>query len=60
VPIANFCIFAAHLVRAVFARDDQKENRIMADITIAGVMRAGAYSPNQIGNDTAIFNLVAG
>ena len=36
-----------------------KENRIMADITIAGVMRAGAYSPNHIGNDTAIFNLVA-
>ena len=31
----------------------------MADITIAGVMRAGAYSPNHIGNDTAIFNLVA-
>ena len=31
----------------------------MADITIAGIMRAGAYSPNHIGNDTAIFNLVA-
>ena len=31
----------------------------MADITIAGVMRAGAYSPNHIGNDTAIFNAVA-
>ena len=28
----------------------------MAEITIAGVMRAGAYSPNHIGNDTAIFN----
>ena len=28
----------------------------MADISIAGVMRAGAYSPNHIGNDTAIFN----
>ena len=26
----------------------------MAEITIAGVMRAGAYSPNHIGNDTAI------
>lgn len=31
----------------------------MADITIAGIMRAGAYSPNHIGNDTAIFNAVA-
>ena len=31
----------------------------MADIKIAGVMRAGAFSPNHIGNDTAIFNLVA-
>ena len=31
----------------------------MAEITIAGVMRAGAYSPNHIGNDTAIFNAVA-
>lgn len=31
----------------------------MAEITIAGVMRAGAYSPNHIGNDTAIFNGVA-
>lgn len=31
----------------------------MADIKIAGVMRAGAYSPNHIGNDAAIFNLVA-
>lgn len=31
----------------------------MADITICGVMRAGAYSPNHIGNDTAIFNAVA-
>ena len=28
----------------------------MADIKIAGVMRAGAYSPNHIGNDAAIFN----
>lgn len=28
----------------------------MAEITIAGVMRAGAYSPNHIGNDAAIFN----
>ena len=31
----------------------------MADIKIAGIMRAGAYSPNHIGNDTAIFNLTA-
>ena len=31
----------------------------MADITIAGIMRAGAYSPNHIGNDTAIFNATA-
>ncbi|MDE7153761.1 MAG: hypothetical protein K2O00_04885 [Muribaculaceae bacterium] len=28
----------------------------MSEIKIAGVMRAGAYSPNHIGNDTAIFN----
>lgn len=31
----------------------------MADINIAGIMRAGAFSPNHIGNDAAIFNLVA-
>lgn len=31
----------------------------MGDIKIAGVMRAGAYSPNHIGNDAAIFNAVA-
>ena len=31
----------------------------MAEITIAGIMRAGAYSPNHIGNDAAIFNVVA-
>ena len=31
----------------------------MAETKIAGVMRAGAYSPNHIGNDAAIFNLVA-
>lgn len=31
----------------------------MADIKICGVMRAGAYSPNHIGNDAAIFNAVA-
>ncbi|MDE7467395.1 MAG: hypothetical protein K2M61_03475 [Muribaculaceae bacterium] len=30
----------------------------MADIRIAGVMRAGVFSPNHIGNDAAIFNLV--
>lgn len=32
---------------------------IMAEINIAGIMRAGAYSPNHIGNDTAIFNAAA-
>lgn len=31
----------------------------MADFEIAGIMRAGAYSPNHIGNDAAIFNAVA-
>ena len=31
----------------------------MADIRIAGIMRAGAFSPNHIGNDAAIFNLAA-
>ena len=31
----------------------------MAELRIAGVMRAGAFSPNHIGNDTAIFNLTA-
>lgn len=31
----------------------------MAEINIAGIMRAGAYSPNHIGNDAAIFNIVA-
>ena len=31
----------------------------MAEIKIAGIMRAGAYSPNHIGNDTAIFNATA-
>lgn len=31
----------------------------MAEIKIAGILRAGAYSPNHIGNDAAIFNLVA-
>lgn len=31
----------------------------MAGIKIAGVMRAGAYSPNHIGNDAAIFNAAA-
>ena len=31
----------------------------MATIKIAGIMRAGAYSPNHIGNDAAIFNLTA-
>lgn len=30
----------------------------MAEIKIAGVMRAGAYSPNHIGNDAAIFMAV--
>lgn len=31
----------------------------MADIKIAGIMRAGIFSPNHIGNDSSIFNLVA-
>lgn len=31
----------------------------MADIQIAGVMRADTFSPNHIGNDMAIFNLTA-
>ena len=31
----------------------------MADIEIAGIMRARAYSPNHIGNDAAIFNAAA-
>ena len=31
----------------------------MAEVTIAGIMRAGVYSPNHIGNDAAIFNAVA-
>ena len=31
----------------------------MAEIKIAGVMRAGAFSPNHIGNDAAIFNATA-
>lgn len=31
----------------------------MADIKIAGIMRAGIFSPNHIGNDAAIFNNVA-
>lgn len=31
----------------------------MADIKIAGVMRAGIFSPNHIGNDAEIFHLTA-
>ena len=31
----------------------------MADIKIAGILRAGEYSPNHIGNDAAIMNNVA-
>ncbi len=31
----------------------------MSEIRIAGIMRAGAYSPNHIGNDAAIFNAAA-
>lgn len=31
----------------------------MAESVVAGVMRAGAYSPNHIGNDGAIMNAVA-
>ena len=30
----------------------------MAQIKIAGIMRSGAYSPNRVGNDAAIFNAV--
>ena len=29
----------------------------MADTKIAAILRAGAYSPNHIGNDAAILNL---
>lgn len=29
----------------------------MKKMKIAGIMRAGAYSPNHIGNDAAIFRL---
>lgn len=36
-----------------------KTPNTMAEIKIAGIMRAGAFSPNHIGNDAAIFNLVA-
>lgn len=31
----------------------------MAEIKIAGIMRAGVFSPNHIGNDSTIFNIVA-
>ena len=31
----------------------------MSDIKIAGILRAGVYSPNHIGNDAAILNAVA-
>ena len=31
----------------------------MAEIKIAGIMRSGIFSPNHIGNDAIIFNLVA-
>lgn len=31
----------------------------MSEIKIAGIMRAGIYSPNHIGNDAAIFNATA-
>ena len=31
----------------------------MAEIKIAGIMRAGVYSPNHVGNDAAILNLTA-
>lgn len=31
----------------------------MSEIIIAGVLRAGAYSPNHVGNDAAIFHAVA-
>lgn len=45
----KFAIFAL-LIKITFQ---------MSEIKIAGIMRAGAYSPNHIGNDAAIFNLVA-
>ena len=31
----------------------------MAQVKIAGILRAGAFSPNHIGNDAAILNMVA-
>lgn len=31
----------------------------MSDVKIAGIMRAPAFSPNHIGNDSTIFNIVA-
>lgn len=31
----------------------------MAEVKIAGIMRAGLYSPNRIGSDAAIFNIAA-
>lgn len=37
----------------------QVKSRLMAQINIAGIMRAGAFSPNHVGNDAAIFNIVA-
>lgn len=35
------------------------DHTTMSEIKIAGIMRAGAFSPNHIGNDATIFNLVA-
>lgn len=31
----------------------------MSEVKIAGIMRAAAFSPNHIGNDSSIFNIVA-
>jgi len=30
----------------------------MNEVKIAGIMRAGVFSPNHIGNDAAVFNAV--
>ncbi len=50
--IQFFCVFLQ-------LENNHYHFRIMAETKIAGVMRAGAYSPNHIGNDAAIFNVVA-
>lgn len=40
-------------------RSSLKQTIEMSNVKIAGVMRAGAYSPNHVGNDAAIFNAAA-